>query len=109
MKTKQEYILEGNFRQGLPDLYNQVINTKQDLHEHTTRLRQEVAKEISTDKLREECDYFNWDYISCWRKMEEEELREFKDYVNWVIIKNYQIEYLSEDFIREFSEYLNKV
>lgn len=107
MTEKQQRILEGNLRVGLTDLYNQVAHTTQELNEKYKELRRAVSEEIKIDLLRTNCDYLNWEYLSCWREMNEDEVREFRDYIRWDLLKNYQLEHLSLDFLREMDEYLN--
>jgi len=46
-----------------------------------------------------------WEYISNHEDLSEDFIREFKDYLNWEDISYYQT--LSEDFIREFKDYVD--
>lgn len=108
MDAKTQHILKGNLKKGLPKLYNKEANNVYELHDNFEELREAVAKELTPEVMHSQgVDYLNWDYISCWRKMTEEELRQFKDFVNWNLIKEYQLQYLSDDFRREFKEYLS--
>jgi hypothetical protein len=54
----------------------------------------------SFDDLRKN----HWDYISAYQALSEDFIREFKDYVDWNYISIYQL--LSENFIREFKDYV---
>lgn len=79
------------------------------LNEKQNEIREAVAKEITVNVLRSNCDYLNWEYVCSWRKMNESEIREFKDFVHWDLIKVYQLSHLGKDFIREFEEILDNV